>query len=325
MKNKIVHPLWVHIPVLVTLAVLVISIITSLPLAHVVPLHFGFNGIPNRYGSPWETFGIILGLSVFFIIFSIFLDELWARQEKTKTFNWFTLLDEIVVGSMTGINIGYLEYLGSGTGLFSFSWGWLALTGGTATLLGIILEIIRPYRPYTGQLPAGESTELKTELVRRLKNNSPFIYWDSQNPVYITLLTIILPFILIIAAIFSWSSQPWASLILAAVGMFLVIPNGGQRISVTRDNVTIRWGIVGFTVLKLKMKEITGAELREFSPLKEFGGYGIRFNREMHAYYMRGSLGVKLDTISGKKYLIGSDHPENLLAVIQTILESQLK
>jgi hypothetical protein len=322
-NRKIFHPLWIHIPALVSLALLVISIIISLPLPEEVPVHFSFNGTPNRYGSPWEALGITLGLSVFFILLSVFLDELWVRQEKVQKFNWFTLLDEIVVGSLTGFNIGYMVYLNSGNTLYSLSWSWLVLPGGMAMLAAVILEIMRPYRPNTGQLAGSESEELKAELARRLESNSLFIYWESQNPFYITLLTILLPFVLIIAAIFSWSSQPWASLILAGVGALLIIPNGGQRVIVKRDTVIIRWGIFGFRVLKLKMEEITAVELHEFSPLKDFGGYGIRFNREMKAYYMRGSLGVKLDTVNGKKYLIGSDNPENLLVVIKTILESR--
>jgi len=42
----------------------------------------------------------------------------------------------------------------------------------------------------------------------------------------------------------------------------------------------------------------------------------------MTAYYLRGSKGVKLETAGGRKYLVGSDRPEDLLAVIRTVLES---
>ena len=66
-------------------------------------------------------------------------------------------------------------------------------------------------------------------------------------------------------------------------------------------------------------KRIAEAGLHEFAPLKDFGGYGIRFNREMKAYYLRGTRGVLLTTTGGKKYLVGSDHPERLLAVLQAM------
>jgi hypothetical protein len=117
-----------------------------------------------------------------------------------------------------------------------------------------------------------------------------------------------------------WFVTPWAAVIAFVVGVMLIIPNGGQRTMVTRDRIIIRWGIVGIRVLKLPTSEITGAELHEFAPLKDFGGYGIRINREMTAYYLRGNRGVKITKRKGKAILIGSDHPEALNTVIRGII-----
>ena len=67
------------------------------------------------------------------------------------------------------------------------------------------------------------------------------------------------------------------------------------------------------------MSDITNIETHSFSPLKDFGGYGIRINREMKAYFLTGNMGVKLTLSDGKRYLIGSDHPERLAAVIKAL------
>lgn len=88
---------------------------------------------------------------------------------------------------------------------------------------------------------------------------------------------------------------------------------------VTREGVTINWGILGLKVLRLKTEDITNAEMHEFAPLKDFGGYGIRFNREMKAYFLRGTKGVKLTTANGRRYLIGTDLPERLLTVLKAL------
>ena len=120
MKYKLIHPIWTHLPATAALAILIGFIISAGPLPEEVPIHFGFDGEPNRYGSPWSSFGLIIGLSVFFILLSIFLDELWARQEKSKTFNWLSLMDDIVVGAITGLEIGYLLYIQSGVDVFHF-------------------------------------------------------------------------------------------------------------------------------------------------------------------------------------------------------------
>jgi len=45
-------------------------------------------------------------------------------------------------------------------------------------------------------------------------------------------------------------------------------------------------------------------------------GYGIRFDSEMQAYFLKGDRGVLVSAAGGKRYLLGSDHPEQLAAVI---------
>jgi hypothetical protein len=319
MGQKIVHPLWVHLPAVAALVVLMAGLAISGPLPAEAPIHFSFDGIADNYGSPWAVFGLVIGLSVLYILLSALLDELWARQEKAKAFNWLSLLDEAIVGVLAGIGLGYLVYLGSGQDQFIFPWGWFGWLGGGAVALGVILELVRPYRSWTGQLVDREDRDLKMELERRVRDGSPFVFWDYQNPFYVTLLSTLLPAGLLLAAIFAWFDIPWVSLLLAVVAAFLIISYGGQRTLVTREGVAVRWGILGLRVLRLKVADIAAVDIHEFSPLRDFGGYGIRFNREMKAYFLRGTRGVVITTIENKKYLIGSDRPERLLAVLEVV------
>jgi hypothetical protein len=319
MKRRFHHPLWTHLPAAAVLIYFIVRLASVGSLPAEAPVHYTWNGVPNGYGSPWLAFGLTVGLSLFFIALSVFLDELWARQEKAKTFNWLSLLDDIVVGSLVGIGLGYLEILGEGTALMSFAWNYLLVFGGGAVALAVILEKIRPYRPDTGQ-PAAGGDNCQDTITLPLRDNQPFVYWDYQNPFYISVITVGLPLIFLISAVFTWFSVPWASLLIGVVGILLIIPYGGQRTMVTRDDVTIRWGIFGLKVLRLKTVDITGAQTQDFAPLKDFGGYGIRYNGKVTAYYFRGSRGVKVTTNSGKQYLIGSDRAGDLLAVIKAVM-----
>mgnify|MGYP001768199840 CR=1 FL=1 len=88
---------------------------------------------------------------------------------------------------------------------------------------------------------------------------------------------------------------------------------------VTRNEVTIRWGLLGLKVLRVATAEISGVEKHEFAPIRDFGGYGIRFNSEMKAFFLRGNQGVKLTTTGGRKYLIGSNSVDRLEAVIEGV------
>jgi hypothetical protein len=319
MKVKLAHPLWTHLPSIVALIILVIFILTAGPLPTEAPVHFGFSGEPNRYGSPWEVFGITIGLSVVFILISVLIDELWARQEKAKSFNWLSLMDDLFVPFMAGVSLGYLSFLESDDESFTFAWVYVLPMVGGAVILAIVLDALRPYRPYEAPLTTEESPELKKEIAKNLRENASFVYWDYQNPFYVTLITVILPLVMFVVAAITWFSQIWVGVVMLVVGIMLIIPYGGQRTLVTRSHVVIRWGILGIRVLRIKIGDITGVEIHEFQPLKDFGGYGIRVNREMWAYFLRGNRGVKITQSQGKTVLIGSDHPEALMAVLQGV------
>gem|GEM_PF-5303544 len=76
-----------------------------------------------------------------------------------------------------------------------------------------MLEIVRPYFPYKGQFVHQKIEVLEVELTRRIRDNSPFIYLDYQNPFYVSILTIVLPLVMLIAGILTWFSEPWVELL----------------------------------------------------------------------------------------------------------------
>jgi hypothetical protein len=43
----------------------------------------------------------------------------------------------------------------------------------------------------------------------------------------------------------------------------------------------------------------------------------------MKAYYLSGTRGIKFTMTNGKKYLIGSDHPEQMQAVVSSSTGAQ--
>jgi hypothetical protein len=326
MKRKPAHPWWTHLPPAAALIVLIGYLIYASPLPASAPVHFNAQGVGDAYGSPWTFLGVIIGFSVFFIGLSVFLDELWARQEKKKAFNWLSLLDDIVTGWMAGMGLGYLVALHNNADIFNYPWIYGLVMAGGALVLALILEWRRPYRAWRGRPEPRENTAFKAEIARQLKDNTPFIYWENQNPAWVGLLSIIVPLIFVASAVLVWFIEGWtwfgslfgAGMII--IGVFMILFTfGGQRALLTRQNLTIRWGAIGLRVLNLDTADITAAELMEFSPLRDFGGYGIRFGRGMTAYYFRGHRGVKITTAKGTQYLVGSDHPERLLTVLELI------
>jgi len=318
-KVKLVHPLWTHLPALLLILTAVFFTVRALPLPDPAPVHFDLSGQPNAYGSPWLSSALLLGLSLGFLVLSFWLDELWARQEKKKTFNWMSLFDEFAIGSMCGVQIAYVNMLASQQQVFPFPWVEMVAACGLGTGLAVVLEFMRPYRHYERKLKVEDASLIAEEITSIVQAGQPVSYWESQNPPYMRALMVIIPLIMIIAAVFTWTPLPWLSILLALIAVAMIGTYGGFRTQVTREMVTVRMGLLGIKLLQLKTADISSVEVHSFSPLQDFGGYGIRFNQEMRAYYLQGDRGVKITARDGKKYLIGSDHPEHLAAVIESV------
>jgi hypothetical protein len=321
MKLKLVHPLWTHAPALLVLLIAIVFTARSLPLPGQAPVHFDINGQPDGYGSPLINSILLLGLSLGFLLLSTWLDELWARQEKRKTFNWISLFDELAVGDLCGIQIAYLNMLASSAKGFPFPWMILAITCGAAILLAVLLELVRPYRHYQkGPVKGPEDiSAFKDGINALIKSGRPVRYRESQNPAYAGALAVIVALVMFVSAYFTWSPIPWLSVLLGIIGISFLLTYGGFRTVVTRDTISLKMGLLAIPLVRLKTAEIVSLQVLTFSPLHDFGGYGIRFNAGTQAYYLQGDSGVKIGMAGGKKYLIGSDRPERLAAVISLI------
>lgn len=319
MKIRLLHPLWTHIPVLGLLVYLVARLIMASSLPANAPIHFGMNGEPNGYGSPWLFFGITFGIGILFGILSIIFDEIWVKSEKRKSFNWISLFDDLTTGFLVGISLGYLRFLESGASNFTFPVYDVLIVVGAALGIAIILELLRPFRLNPQIVRTEDTSTMEKELQQRLRDNRAFVYWQSQNPAWVSVVTIVVPLAMIAVAVLMWFIQPWFVLLYVAIALAISLLNGGMRTIVTREMVTVRLGLFGIRVLKIKTSEIAASEILEFSPIKDFGGYGIRFNRKMYAYFLKGNRGIKITLDHGMQYLIGADRPEQLLAVIKTV------
>jgi hypothetical protein len=74
-----------------------------------------------------------------------------------------------------------------------------------------------------------------------------------------------------------------------------------------------------FRTTGIALTEVASAEHREYSPMREYGGWGIRTSRGSgRAYNAAGNQGVQLVMRDGKHILIGTQQPEQLLAALRT-------
>jgi hypothetical protein len=87
---------------------------------------------------------------------------------------------------------------------------------------------------------------------------------------------------------------------------------------VRSDGLYVRFFPIHFRSKKLTADDIKEYYTRKYRPILEYGGWGIRysFTGKGKAYNVSGNKGVQLILTNGKKLLIGSQKPDDLVAAI---------
>ncbi len=81
----------------------------------------------------------------------------------------------------------------------------------------------------------------------------------------------------------------------------------------------LRIRLIPFRARVIPLKDIESAEVRWYSAMREFGGWGIKVSREgVRAYTATGNNGVQLTLVDGRQVLMGSQRSEELEAAIRT-------
>ncbi len=86
---------------------------------------------------------------------------------------------------------------------------------------------------------------------------------------------------------------------------------------VRADGLYIRFVPFHLSPRRIPFNTLKTYAVRTYSPLREYGGWGIRWGRSGRAYNVSGNRGVQLELVSGKRILIGSQMPEELANAIE--------
>ena len=121
-----------------------------------------------------------------------------------------------------------------------------------------------------------------------------------------------------------WGNRPMSNTTLAIVGMVVIIFVVGLMYlfytmklitEVRDDDLLVQFFPLSRQVISLE--SVSYCEVRTYNPIKEYGGWGIRYGKSGKAYNVSGNRGVQLEFYSGKPLLIGSQKPEALERAIK--------
>ena len=74
-----------------------------------------------------------------------------------------------------------------------------------------------------------------------------------------------------------------------------------------------------FTNFIIPFNEIKDFDIREYRPILEYGGWGIRFNSTGKAYTVSGKIGLQVELLNGEKILIGTENSDKLLKSLDSL------
>lgn len=91
--------------------------------------------------------------------------------------------------------------------------------------------------------------------------------------------------------------------------------------SINHEGITARFEPFSFFKRHYNWNEINECYVRKYSPLNEYGGWGIRVLGKSKAYNVSGNMGIQIVTKDKIKFLIGTNKPEEARKVIRRYQE----
>ncbi|SEH67110.1 hypothetical protein SAMN05192561_12715 [Halopenitus malekzadehii] len=76
---------------------------------------------------------------------------------------------------------------------------------------------------------------------------------------------------------------------------------------------------------QISWSEIERYEAKRYSPLREFGGWGIRWTPGEIAYNVSGDQGMWIERTNGRAVLVGTQHPEEFVRVIDRVIDEAVQ
>jgi len=119
--------------------------------------------------------------------------------------------------------------------------------------------------------------------------------------------------LVIILIAFITSGQPlWtAAMGLGAVTLTMALLSSLKLYTrIDADGVHFRMTPFHFREQKIPWEDIDQIHVRKYSPIMEFGGWGIRMGINKKAYNVRGNDGIQIVKKNGRRVLIGTQRPE---------------
>ncbi len=124
-----------------------------------------------------------------------------------------------------------------------------------------------------------------------------------------------------------WGTNPAPDSILILIsiipiGLILLFYYSKLETKISEKGVEYRFTPFHLKRHKIDWNMIEYAELRKYDPIKEYGGWGIKFGKRGKAFNVSGNIGLELKLKNRKKtILFGTQNPEELKRVVEQYIK----
>ena len=94
------------------------------------------------------------------------------------------------------------------------------------------------------------------------------------------------------------------------------------RISVDTNRIYYQFFPIHVQMHYIEIKQIKKIEAIKYSPLYDYGGWGIKYSLNGRAYTVRGNKGVSINLVNGKNILLGTQEHKKLETILHNLLKS---
>jgi hypothetical protein len=156
-------------------------------------------------------------------------------------------------------------------------------------------------------MPRMERMDLPDEHEVVFQEEQPFDQIWLWAVMGIELFVVLLPLIL--------TGQPFIAIALVMALMVMTFALLGSLKLQTRidsEGVHYRMRVFHWKEQTIPWQEIDQIYLREYSPIKEYGGWGMRYGRGGKAFNVKGNHGIQITKKDGKRLLLGTQMPDEV-------------
>jgi len=110
--------------------------------------------------------------------------------------------------------------------------------------------------------------------------------------------------------------------VLIGTGIPLLFYTFQLRLKVNSEGLHYQFFPFHFKPHTIKIEDIEKYKVMEYSPLKEYGGWGIKYGFKGKAYNVSGNKGVKIFLTNGTNIMFGSQKNKYLGEILKKLLKN---